>query len=210
MNPRILPLTPASTSWLRLDRLMLLGRYDCGALPLAVFNIVKRLETELAWREHARAHRSAQKHGPTDRVSGQSPNAHSKENAMGERKDYAYGSQKYVRAEELAGKTVTVTIENVEDVQFDDTGAKPVLHFKGKKKGLVVTATKFDVLAAAISPRTENWVGHTITLKGEKVWFKTQLVDSIIVSVPTKPKQQPAKEVSPDDIDDGIPDDFAA
>jgi hypothetical protein len=53
MNPRILPLTPASTSWLRFDRLMLLGRYDWGALPLAVFNIVKQLETELAWRKHA-------------------------------------------------------------------------------------------------------------------------------------------------------------
>jgi len=51
---RIPPLTLASTSWLRLDRLMLLSRYDCGALPFAVFNIVKQLETELAWREHAK------------------------------------------------------------------------------------------------------------------------------------------------------------
>jgi hypothetical protein len=46
------PLALASTSWLRLDRLMLLSRHDCGALPPAVFNIVKKLEIELAWREH--------------------------------------------------------------------------------------------------------------------------------------------------------------
>ncbi len=51
---RILPLALASTSWLRLDRLMLLSRYDYDALPLAIFNIIRNIEIEIAWTEHSR------------------------------------------------------------------------------------------------------------------------------------------------------------
>jgi hypothetical protein len=129
---------------------------------------------------------------------------------MGTKERYGYGSR-FLRAEDLAGKTVTATISDVEDVEFD-RGVKPVLHFDGKKKALVTNATNFDTLAAAISPRTQDWVGHTITLKGEKVNFKGKPVDSIRVSVPKKQaKQQPAmKDASSDDMDDGTPDDCAA
>jgi hypothetical protein len=128
-----------------------------------------------------------------------------KETAMGTKEKYGYGSR-FLRAEDLAGKTATVTIATIEDVEFD-RGVKPVLHFEGKKKALVTNATNFDTLAAAISPRTQDWVGHVITLKGEKVPFRGKLVDSIRVIVPVK---QAAKEDTPDDLVDGIPDDFAA
>jgi hypothetical protein len=53
MSARILPLALASTSWLRLDRLVLRGRYDGGALPPAVFKLVRKLEIEISWREYA-------------------------------------------------------------------------------------------------------------------------------------------------------------
>jgi hypothetical protein len=132
-----------------------------------------------------------------------------KENAiMGERKDYGYAKSKYLRAEDLVGKTVRVVISNVEDIEFDK-GLKPVLSFENKQKTLPVNASNFDTLAAAISPRTQDWVGHTITLKGEKVRFKGQLVDSIKVSVPAQTKPKESKQTKTDDFDDGIPD-FAA
>jgi hypothetical protein len=52
---------------------------------------------------------------------------------MGTREDYGYGSR-FLRAEDLAGKTARVTITAVEDVEFDDRGLKPVLHFAGKRR----------------------------------------------------------------------------
>jgi len=122
---------------------------------------------------------------------------------MGTKEEYGYGSR-FLRAEDLAGKTATVTIASVEDVEFDDRGLKPVLHF-GKKRALVTNATNFDVLAAAISPRTEDWVGITIVLRGIKVKYKGKPTDSIAVEV-LRPKQQPAKEAAPPDFDDDIPD----
>src|SRR5262245_59267270 len=101
---------------------------------------------------------------------------------MGERKDYAYGNSDYLKADDLAGKSGRVVISNVEDVEFEK-GLKPVLSFESKEKRLVVNATNFDILCAGISNNTKDWPGHAITLRGEKVRFKGDLVDSICVSV---------------------------
>jgi hypothetical protein len=124
---------------------------------------------------------------------------------MGERKDYAYGTSDYLKADDMAGKSARVVISNVEDVEFDK-GLKPVLSFEGKSKRLVVNAMNFDILCAGISNNTNNWVGHAIVLRGDKTSFRGKLVNTIRVSVPPK---QPAKQQPPDDLDDGIPD-FAA
>jgi|SRR5262245_49672089 len=108
---------------------------------------------------------------------------------MGTREDYAYGSSDYLKAEKLAGKTVRVIIEDVEDVEFEK-GLKPVLSFEGKEKRLVVNATNFDILCDGISNNTNNWPGHAIILRGEKTKFKGKLVDSIRVSVVPKEVEQ--------------------
>jgi hypothetical protein len=49
-----LPLTLSSTDLLRLERASLLARYDNGALSAAVFAVLKKLEVEIAWRQHAK------------------------------------------------------------------------------------------------------------------------------------------------------------
>jgi hypothetical protein len=40
---------------LRSELATLVARYDCGKVSPAIFIIIKQLETELAWLEHARA-----------------------------------------------------------------------------------------------------------------------------------------------------------
>ena len=125
---------------------------------------------------------------------------------MGTRESYGYGTSRFLRAEDLAGKTVRVIIAAVEDVAFDERGLKPVLWFEGKKRGLVVNSTNFDVLAAGIGNNTKDWPRHAIELRGEKVSFKGRHVDSIRVTVS---RPQPKQEAVEDDLDDEIPD-FAA
>src|SRR5262245_22716054 len=122
---------------------------------------------------------------------------------MGTKEQYGYGSR-FLRAEDLAGKTATVTIASVEDVEFDK-GLKPVLHFRDKKKGVVVNASNYDILAAAFGNNTIGWPGRTIILRGTKVRFKGQLVDSIVVEMPAK---NPAPQTA-DPLEGEIPD-FAA
>jgi hypothetical protein len=43
-----------STDLLRLERASLLARYDGGPLSSAVFAVIKKLEVEIAWRQHAK------------------------------------------------------------------------------------------------------------------------------------------------------------
>jgi hypothetical protein len=124
---------------------------------------------------------------------------------MGTKSDYAYGKSKYLKAEEFVGKTIRAVITNVEDVEFDDVGVKPVLALEGKDRGLVVNATNFDILADALGKNTDDWIGHAIILKGEKVAFKGKRVDSIRVSVPA-PQAKQKKQPEPDpDLNDEIP-----
>jgi hypothetical protein len=126
---------------------------------------------------------------------------------MGTRESYGYGTSRFLRAEDLAGKTVRVIIAAVEDIAFDERGLKPVLWFEGKKRGLVVNSTNFDVLATGISNNTKDWPRHAIELRGEKVSFRGKLVDSIRVSVP---KPEPKHGAVEDSFDDGIPDGLVA
>jgi hypothetical protein len=130
---------------------------------------------------------------------------------MGTRADYGYGESTYLKAEDMAGKSTRVTISDVEDVEFDK-GLKPVLSFEGKIKRLVVNLTNFDILAAGIGNRTQDWVGHTIILRGTKTRFKGRMVDSIQVSVP---KQAATKNPVPAEepeapFDDDIPPSLSA
>jgi hypothetical protein len=40
---------------MRLERLMLLARHDCGAITPGVFKVVRDIETDIAWAEHREA-----------------------------------------------------------------------------------------------------------------------------------------------------------
>jgi len=113
---------------------------------------------------------------------------------MGTRADYAYGNSEYLKAEKLAGKSTRVIISDVEDVEFEK-GLKPVLSFEGKEKKLPLNTTNFDTLAT-ISPRTEDWIGHAIILRGEKVLFKGKMVDSIRAEGNETGRRDPALEAS--------------
>ena len=48
------PITFPSTSWLRLERLMILARHDSGAVSPATFKVIRAIETDISWAEHRR------------------------------------------------------------------------------------------------------------------------------------------------------------
>lgn len=52
----MISITASSTAALRHQRDALLARYDNGAISPAVFAAIRKLEIEIAWREHARHH----------------------------------------------------------------------------------------------------------------------------------------------------------
>ena len=128
---------------------------------------------------------------------------------MGKRSDY-FTKSSYFSADETAGQSLKLVISEVEDVEFqNDNGkpvTKPVLTFRGHDKKLVVGAMNYDRLADVFGDETQNWVGCTVTLTGEKVTFRNKRVNSIIARPVPSPKvaaKQQEEEEPP--FDDEIP-----
>ena len=94
-----------------------------------------------------------------------------------------YKSGNTLKAEDLKGHTVKVTIENYELKKFED-GAKLILSFAGKEKGLVCNKTNAMIIQSAYGPDTDGWLGKTIEIYPDKTTFGGKLVDCLRVRVP--------------------------
>ena len=80
---------------------------------------------------------------------------------------YAGSESKYLKAADLEGKSIKVTIESVDLVEFDNDGekeTKPCLSLKGKEKKVVCNATTVMTLGSVYSFDSEAWIGKTIGL----------------------------------------------
>jgi hypothetical protein len=96
---------------------------------------------------------------------------------------------KYLRAADIVGKPRVVTIDHVTHEDFKDDGVtvkKTVIHFKRNGTNtapMVVNKTNWKMLVAITgSDDDEDWAGHSIQLRSEKVNTKGgKIVDSIRV-----------------------------
>lgn len=111
--------------------------------------------------------------------------------------DSAFPSQ-YLKAADLQGKKVTVTMSHVD---MEDIGGdlKPILYFIGKDKGLVLNKTNSNTIAMMHGYETDEWSGKSITLVEAMVDFQGRTVAAIRVyaqrvapSAPIAPKPRPS------------------
>lgn len=100
----------------------------------------------------------------------------------------------YLKAADLGGRQVAVTIDRVEVRELGDDH-KPVLFFQGKDKGVVLNKTNATAIAAAYGDETEQWSGRPIILFSTKVSYQGRMQDGIRVLIPAKPvaKAAPTK-----------------
>lgn len=84
----------------------------------------------------------------------------------------------YLKAGDLSGKKLKLTIESV-DMEEIGTDRKPVIHFAGKSKGLVLNKSKAAVLSSVFGLETSQWEGQQIAIYPTKVAYQGQMVDSI-------------------------------
>lgn len=116
-------------------------------------------------------------------------------------------SGSFLKADDLQGKTVRVTISKVEIKDFDD-GNKIVLHFHGKDKCLVVNKTNASIIAENTgSSDTDDWQGRTIQLCTKKVEFQGKLVPAIRVVLEdapvAAPEPKPKSSTQPSEEEEG-------
>lgn len=119
-------------------------------------------------------------------------------------------SGSFLKAADLKGRTVKLVIDSVTVEEFDD-GKKPVIHFAGKDKGLVMNKTNYQFIKKYYSENSENWKGKPLELFPEDVSFQGKLVEAIRVRVPQDAKAAQAaapaasQDAPPADFDDDIP-----
>lgn len=108
--------------------------------------------------------------------------------------DSAFPSQ-YLKAADLQGKKVTVTMSHVD---MEDIGGdlKPILYFIGKDKGLVLNKTNSNTIAMMHGYETDEWSGKSITLVEAMVDFQGRTVAAIRVYA-QRPPSAPAAAATP-------------
>jgi hypothetical protein len=118
----------------------------------------------------------------------------------------------YLKASDLQGKAVRVTIDSVSTETLGDD-RKAVLHFVGKEKGLVLNKTNANrIVEATGSDETDDWEGWSITLYATKVDYQGKRVDAIRVDdrpgsskAPARKATPPPREPGEDDVPEDVP-----
>jgi hypothetical protein len=87
-----------------------------------------------------------------------------------------YGDSKWLRAVDLQGRKVRVTIENWDVTEFKQldgsTRDQIILTFSGKEKKLGLNVTNCKMIASMHGNETDGWIGKEILL------FPTKILDS--------------------------------
>ena len=123
---------------------------------------------------------------------------------------------KYLKASDLSGKPITVTIESatLETLKTLEgkEQTKTVLGFKGARKTLPLNAPNWAAVAAAATGEddTDRWPGHAIEIYPTTTKMGGKRVDCIRIRPPAQrelPKVKPPAPKPPeaDDMDDDIP-----
>jgi hypothetical protein len=90
-----------------------------------------------------------------------------------------------LKAADLNGRDVTVTIASVEEKVFNDGAKGPqkklLIRFAGAKKALICNKTNAKRIALLHGPETDRWPGKAVTLYADMVDFQGDAVMAIRV-----------------------------
>lgn len=91
---------------------------------------------------------------------------------------------KYLKAADLQGQRIQVTIDGVEEMTIG-RDIKFMVNFIGKKKGLVLNKTNANIITEiAGTDETNNWQGVKIVLYSTKGEFQGRSIDVLRVDYP--------------------------
>jgi hypothetical protein len=102
---------------------------------------------------------------------------------------------KFVKAADLNGKTITLTIAKlvVEELGHgNEKERKPVLYFQKATKGLVLNRTNTMTIAGLYGDESDDWPGKRISIYPTRVRAFGSMQDTIRVreEIPAEPKPQ--------------------
>lgn len=114
---------------------------------------------------------------------------------------------KYLKADDLGGREIRVTIARVEREKMGDD-FKPVVYFNGKEKGVVLNKTNSFTIANAFGDETNDWFGNDIILFSVMTEYGGKTTPAIRVRLPTARDNRdtaPRRQAQQDPISSGPP-----
>ena len=99
----------------------------------------------------------------------------------------------YLQASDLQGRPVTVTMGRVEMGKVGDDH-KPILHFQGTDKTLVLNKTNANSIATVYGDETDNWFGQQIEVYPSETDFQGRRVPCIRIRGPQRQMAQPQQQ----------------
>ena len=94
---------------------------------------------------------------------------------------------KYLKADDLNGRAVTLTIVDVQLETLGDGTVKPMVTFTKGNKGLILNKVNGATLASAYGDDTDGWRGKPVELRAEMTSFQGRFVNAIRVRAPQAP-----------------------
>ena len=104
---------------------------------------------------------------------------------------------KYLRAADLQGKDVVVTMRTVTMEQMPEGENKPVLYFAGKNKGLVMNVTNARRVEDMYGVETDTWAGKAITIYPTETEFRSEMRQCIRVRTERPNSTEPVVVAEP-------------
>ena len=95
---------------------------------------------------------------------------------------------KYIKADDIQGQQVPVTIASISIEEVGDKDHKPVLKFIGKEKGMVLNKTNALACASIWGDETNAWSMQTATLLAQPVMFQGRQTMGLAI-LPNMPNQ---------------------
>ncbi len=93
----------------------------------------------------------------------------------------------FLRAADLKGTPLKLTIDNIALEEVGDDGRKPVMAFRETEQKLVLNRTNASVLAEAFGDDMAAWEGQEILLRPEMTDFGGKRVPCLRIAAPGNP-----------------------
>jgi|SRR6516162_11046435 len=113
---------------------------------------------------------------------------------------------KYLKAADLGGKHIKLTIAKVQREKLGEDEVKPIMYFTRSKKGLVLNRTNWRAIAVAYGDESDQWTNKEVILFSMMVQFRDELKEAIRVRI-EKPVAAPAALAASENPADGFGDD---
>lgn len=90
---------------------------------------------------------------------------------------------KFLKAEDLQGRSTTVVIDRYTMEKFPDGQSKPALYFRGKIRGMILNRTNANAIEydCGYGGNMDDWIGKSITLFSAMVDFQGKRVPALRV-----------------------------